>query len=100
MEHKAASRFDEKYQDNKCPNCLFLNQNFIKVSDGMLACYKCGTVFIAKYVRDDFQLNLRDILKAQEQDRSKWVCEECGKICKTKNGLMVHSKVHKVKESV
>lgn len=91
MNHKAASRFNEKYKYDKCPQCNDFNQTFILVSDGQLGCRKCGAVFIATFVRDDFNEHVLDILKSQEEDRSSWSCE-CGFNAKTKAGLVAHKR--------
>ena len=96
MKHEAASRFDEKYNTNKCPICKTMSQTYLKVSDGLLACTNCNVVFVAKHVMDDFKLNIKDILTKQEQDRSGWVCDfpECGFKAKSKAGLVTHQKKH------
>jgi len=59
-----------------------------------LACTLCRGVFISKETMADFKLRLRDILVAQEQDRSAWVCKECGFRAKTKAGLKAHMSTH------
>ena len=94
MKHKAASRFDPKYELNKCPQCKVIRRNFILVSDGMLGCSDCGCVFIAKRVREDFKLHLKEILEAQDQAITGFKCEVCGKVCKSKLGLGSHMRSH------
>lgn len=45
---------------DKCPICLFINQNFIIVDDDLRGCRRCGAVFISKSVRESvpFDANL------------------------------------------
>jgi hypothetical protein len=100
MKHRAASRFNETYKSDKCPVCKQTGESFIMVSDGQLGCRKCGCIFIARFVRDDFNENLLEILTAQEEDRSGGVCG-CGFRAKSKAGLMAHGRTcDKYKEMV
>jgi len=58
QKHEMASRFNPKYKLDRCPKCSMMSMNFIYVSEALLACYLCGTVFVCKEVRDDFKKNL------------------------------------------
>jgi hypothetical protein len=91
MKHRAASRFNEKYKMDKCPICRHTGESFIMVSEGQLGCRNCGCVFVARFVRDDFNERLFDILSEQEEDRSSWNCG-CGFTAKSKAGLMAHGR--------
>ena len=104
MKHKVASRFNQKYKKDKCPNCGFLNQNFIEISDKELACYQCGTMFINYETRMEMKSATLKMLQNQEEDRSGWTCpnSDCtfgdgGGVfkAKTKAGLAAHMKKHK-----
>jgi len=92
--YRAASRFDEKYKDEKCPHCHTIGQNYLMMGEEILACPLCRGVFISKETMADFKSKLRDILVAQGQDRSAWVCEECGFRAKRKAGLNAHMRKH------
>ena len=103
MKHKVASRFNEKYLNDKCPKCGFMNHNFIFISEKELACYSCGTMFINYETRMAMKPVVKQMLTEQEQDRSAWTCtfEGCtggdgGGVFKAKSkaGLTAHMKVH------
>ena len=103
MKHKVASRFNEKYKSDKCPNCGFMNQNFIFISDKELACYMCGTVFINYETRTAMRTVVKQMLTEQEEDRSSWTCQHPGCTfgdgggvfkAKSKAGLKAHMKKH------
>ncbi len=81
MIHDVASRFDERYKDDRCPTCKYIHQNFIKISGKEIPCYKFGTIFIDKETRTKMKAASVAMLRVQEEDRSSWVCEECGKRC-------------------
>jgi len=95
MEHRVASRFDERYRNDRCPNCKLLNQNFIWISDKELGCYNCGLQFITYEARTAMKLSCREMLKNQEQDFSGFQCSECNFKAKSKAGLAAHMKVHR-----
>ena len=95
MEHRVASRFDERYRNDRCPNCKLLNQNFIWISDKELGCFGCGTIFINKEYRDAMKLVCREMLKRQNEDFSGFQCSECNFKAKSKAGLAAHMKVHR-----
>lgn len=90
MEHRVASRFDEKYKNDRCPICKFMDQNFIYISDKELSCYSCGIIFINKESRDAMKRISLEMLIAQKEDK-RFRCE-CGFEAKSRAGLVAHKR--------
>ena len=94
MKHTVASRFNDEYKDDRCPKCGLMTQNFIKVSEVGLACYRCGTQFISYNARKAMLSVSKQMLIEQGEDRSEWRCE-CGFLAKNKAGLVAHKRTCK-----
>ena len=71
MSYKIASRFDPKYNTEKCPKCLNISQNFLIIDDIQLACLQpsCGAVFVRKEFIES--LNIRKLLEEQAEKDAK-----------------------------
>ena len=101
---RIASRFDERYKDEKCPQCRTAFQDFMELSEDLLGCFSCGVAFIPKSTKDSeyagkkvqLELQLREMSEGDiESDGVKGLkCSVCGKVCKNKLGLMAHQRVH------
>lgn len=101
---RIASRFDERYKDEKCPQCKTAFQDFMELSEDLLACFLCGVAFVPKSLKDSEYLGKKAQLEKQlsemkpedvESTDAKGIkCSLCGKICKSKLGLMAHQRVH------
>ena len=70
----------ETVDTEKCPRCLDVFQHFMEVTHGLLACYKCGSVFISKPVRDYNYSRIMEQQKEQQlevQDLEKLRAHKC-----------------------
>jgi len=98
---EVASKFKEEYKGERCPKCSETFSNFIIIDDNLLACYKCGTVFVRKFIRDmeydrvKEQLAIQIVYKKPTVEETVWLCKICGKLCKSKGGLGAHMRSHK-----
>lgn len=111
---RVASKFEEEYKGERCPKCSEVFSNFIIIDDSLLACYKCGTVFVRKFIRDREYIRVKTQLAIQAKEKEKtvkdedivhkrptiegtdtWLCKVCGKLCKSKLGLASHMRTHK-----
>jgi hypothetical protein len=105
--YRVASRFDKINETEKCPNCKNAFQDFIEFSEDLFGCFKCGTAFVPKRVRDaefegkrdqlDKQLSEMTDVFTDAKDPDGLRCSVCNKICKSKLGLMSHQRVHGIK---
>ena len=98
---RIASRFSDENRGERCPRCLMLNRNFLELSDVMLGCLDCGSVFIRKSFR--VALDVRGMLESQMLECGKvvgeakpagHVCCDCGLECKSAAGLAAHRRVN------
>ena len=77
--------------NEKCPRCLTIFQDFIDLDKGLLGCYRCGSVFVSKDIRDaEYRCKKEKLEKLKESLK----CHICGKACKSKLGLTSHLKSH------
>lgn len=106
---RVASRFDERYKDEKCPECRTAFQDFMELPDDLLACYTCGVKFVPKWLKDSeyagkkeqLEKQLAEVVDVESENGIGFKCtmmgedgKVCGKICKNKLGLMSHQKKH------
>jgi DNA-directed RNA polymerase subunit M/transcription elongation factor TFIIS len=92
----------------RCPKCSVVRQDFMKIMEGVLACYHCGTLFVPKAVRYKELEGKREQIAKQEAEKESPVveqqteektaeefkCEVCGQICASKLGLNSHMRKH------
>ena len=76
----------ECIENEKCPICRTIFQNFIDFENNMLGCLSCGCVFIEKQCRVDVGGRIKELVKAQIKE---FVCE-CGFKAKNNVGLAAH----------
>lgn len=105
--YRVASRFDKKYEGEKCPVCKTAFQDFLEFSDDLLGCFSCGATFVPKVARSSEFTGKRDQIERQlsemkdvftdEKDPEGIKCTICGKVCKSKLGLMSHQRSHGIK---
>lgn len=108
---RVASRFDDRYAGEKCPFCKNAFQDFMELSEELLACFSCGAAFVPKSVKDseyagkkvqlERQLAGVVVEEAPEGSKGGFKCtmlgedgKACGKVCKNKLGLMAHQRKH------
>jgi len=106
---RIASRFDERYKLEKCPQCRSAFQDFMELSEDLLACFSCGVAFVPKALKDSewagkkerLERQLLEIKDIDSDDGTGLKCtmlnedgKVCGKICKNKLGLMAHQRKH------
>jgi ribosomal protein L37AE/L43A len=104
----------ESGENEKCPKCLNIRQDFMEVFPNVWGCYQCGCVFIPKAVRYKELEGKREQIKLQEAKKEdapapvsaeeikeilaepepEWKCEVCGKVCGSKAGLAAHMRSH------
>ena len=104
---RVASRFDERYVGEKCPQCKMAFQDFIEFGDELLACFACGVAFIPRMVKDaewsgkkaQLEKQLAEMTDVESEDDKGLRCTfpGCGKVCKSKLGLMAHQRSHNEK---
>jgi hypothetical protein len=101
---RVASRWDKRYELEKCPVCKNAFQDFLELSEDLLGCFSCGVVFVPKHVKDSeyagkkVQLE-KQLAEVKEEDVEPGTpgalkCSICGKLCKSKLGLMSHQRKH------
>jgi hypothetical protein len=98
---KVLSRHDS-VQNEKCPKCLNVFQHFMDLDGGKLGCYKCGTIFVSKPVRDYNYSRIVEQMKAQQAEKlrlvdpvqARFLCAHsgCRFEAKTKAGLKAHQR--------
>jgi hypothetical protein len=105
---KIKSRHDS--HGEKCPFCLQIFVNFIDLGDDLLACLKCGSVFVAKEKRQDLRDHQAEMIAEQKKEseinfppgkthivenivvpENLFVCP-CGFEAKSKAGLAAHQR--------
>lgn len=104
---RIASRFKEGYKKDKCPYCLEGWSDFILPfeREDVLACYKCGSIFLSKEARvselarkkEQFEIQQKEQVEvpAIESDEVKSLkCSVCEFEAKSKAGLMAHMRRH------
>ena len=106
---RIASRFDGRYKFEKCPQCKTGFQDFMELSDDLLACFACGVAFVPKNLKDSewagkkaqLEKQLLEIKDIEPEDGRGMKCtmldedgKICGQICKNKLGLMAHQRKH------
>ena len=106
---RIASRFDDRYKGEKCPQCKRAFQDFMELSEDLLACFSCGVAFIPKSVKDSewagkkaqLEKQLAEVTEIESDDGKGIKCtmldedgKICGKVCKNKLGLMAHQRKH------
>ena len=52
MALKIATRANGETEGEHCPKCSFTYSNFLKLSDHLWSCFRCGTVFVPKKIRN------------------------------------------------
>ena len=67
MNLKVATRFSGETDGEKCPKCNVIFTNFIKISDVLWGCFKCGSVFIPKRHRNIGSEELKRIIESQKK---------------------------------
>ncbi|MCP4262805.1 MAG: hypothetical protein GY774_35650 [Planctomycetes bacterium] len=100
---RVASRHDAA-ENEKCPRCLSVFQHFMQLESALLGCYRCGSVFVSKPVRDYNYSRIVDQLKLQQVEEAEYkkMAEITGPherfICgcefeaKTRAGLAAHQR--------
>lgn len=106
---RVASRFDDRYKLEKCPQCKTAFQDFMELSEDLLACFSCGSAFIPKSLKDSewggkkvqLEKQLLEVTDIESEDGTGMKCtmldedgKVCGKVCKSKLGLMAHQRSH------
>lgn len=101
---------------NKCPRCSRVGVDFAVVGEGLLGCFDCGCVFIAKAYRVKptvvafpvsggkavsplsvtFTPPEGDIVAEKVVDPVIHICPVCAKVLKTKLALSGHMRSHAV----
>lgn len=82
------TKFEAREDQNKCPMCRHINEDFMKLDDDQLACYVCGCIFLSRNARERERAGKKEKI---EIELRKIVCE-CGQKCKTKAGLAAHKR--------
>lgn len=89
---------------NKCPMCRYAWQDFMDVGASLglergvlLGCYVCGIMFVSKPVRDFDKNHKREAVESEslpvgEPSEADDFVAICGKVCKTKAGLLAHER--------
>jgi len=106
---RVASRFDDRYKLEKCPQCKMAFQDFMELSEDLLACFSCGVAFVPKGLKDSewvgkkaqLERQLLEVRDIDSEDGKGLKCtmldedgKVCGRICKNKLGLMAHQRKH------
>ena len=104
---RVASRFDERYKRDKCPICKMAFQDFIELSDVLLGCETCRVSFVPILVAESeksgkkvqLEKQLAEMTDVESEDDKGLRCTfpGCGKVCKSKLGLMAHQRSHNEK---
>lgn len=113
---KVASRLNIRQEGEKCPRCLDGWVDFMVVDEenGLLGCYKCGSVFVSKAIREEERVGKKEQLARQvivvvndkpglvaalpaAVDKPAFICTEpgCGKAFTVKVALIGHMRSHK-----
>ena len=106
---RIASRFDDRYKLDKCPQCKSGFQDFMELSEDLLACFSCGVAFVPKILKDfewagkkaQLERQLLEVTDIESEDGKGLKCtmldgdgKVCGRVCKSKLGLMAHQRKH------
>jgi len=82
---------------DKCPKCLYGWQDFMDIGESLglesgvlLGCYRCGSIFISKDVRNADMDGKKEYLLSLTKPGE--FIAKCGKACRSKTGLISHER--------
>jgi hypothetical protein len=61
----------ESGENEKCPKCLNIRQDFMEIMPNVWACYQCGCVFVPKAVRYKELEGKREQIASQEREKTE-----------------------------
>jgi ribosomal protein L37AE/L43A len=65
----------ESGENEKCPKCLNIRQDFMEIMPNVWACYQCGCVFVPKAVRYKELEGKREQVALQQRERAEKLIE-------------------------
>ena len=67
-----ATKMNKETENEKCPKCLTIWQDFGKIEEHLWFCYSCGTVFVPKKIREPEKWGKKEqILKQMAEEKEK-----------------------------